>query len=42
MQESFYSSGAEISKSEQELISLEEKVVLTNNEIESMIKKLLL
>ena len=40
MQESFYSSGAEISKSEQELISLEEKVVLTNNEIESINQKI--
>ena len=41
MQESFYSSGAEISKSEQELISLEEKVVLTNNEIESINQKII-
>ena len=41
MQESFYSSGAEISKSEQELISLEEKVVSTNNEIESIDKKII-
>ena len=41
MQESFYSSGAEISKSEQELISLEERVVSTNNEIESIDKKII-
>ena len=41
IQESFYSSGAEISKSEQELISLEEKVVSTNNEIESIDKKII-
>ena len=41
MQESFYSSGAEISKSEQELISLEERVVSTNNEIESINKKII-
>ena len=41
MQESFYSSGAEISKSEQELISLEERVVSINNEIESIDKKII-
>ena len=41
IQESFYSSGAEISKSEQELISLEERVVSTNNEIESIDKKII-